>query len=69
MSIKDDSYQWSYYKLIGIVLSAEANRNIPQQINFTWKLEEDNGVTMFFIVEKQQQIILNFSLALLIVKE
>ena len=42
-------------------MSAEANRNIPQQINFTWKLEEDNGVTMFFIVEKQQQIKLFFS--------
>ena len=29
--------------------------NIPQQINFTGKLEEDGGATMFFIPEKQQQ--------------
>ena len=29
--------------------------NIPQQINFTGKLEEDVGATMFFIPEKQQQ--------------
>ena len=30
------------------------NTNIPQQINFTGKLEEDDGATMFFIAEKQQ---------------
>ena len=29
--------------------------NIPQQINFTGKLEEDVGATVFFIPEKQQQ--------------
>ena len=43
--------------------------NIPRQINFTGKLEEDNGATMFFIAEKQQTTILNFSLDLLIVTE
>ena len=35
---------------------------ILQQINFTGKLEEDGGATMFFISEKQQKTILNFSL-------
>ena len=39
------------------------NTNIPQQINFKGKLEEDDCAKMFFIVEKQQKIILNFSLA------
>ena len=34
---------------------------IPQQINITRKLE-GNGATMFFIAEKQQKIIPNFSL-------
>ena len=41
--------------------------SIPQPINFTGKLEEDNGVTMFFIPEKQPKNILNFSLDSLIV--
>ena len=38
-----------YYKLLGIDLSRQKNTSIPQQINFTGKLEEDAGVTMFFI--------------------
>ena len=33
----------------------------PQQIDFTGKLEEDNSETIFFITEKQQKTILNFS--------
>ena len=40
---------------------------ITQQINCVGKLEEDNGETMFFIVEKQQKTVLNFSLYSLIV--
>ena len=43
--------------------------SIPQQINFTEKLEEDDGATMFFIAEEQQKAILNFSLNSLIVTE
>ena len=38
------------------------NTNIPQQINFSGKLEEHNGATMFFITGKQQKTILSFSL-------
>ena len=37
--------------------------SIPQQINFTEKLEADDDAAMFFIVfiaEKQQKAILNF---------
>ena len=34
--------------------------NVPQQINFTGKLEEDDDATMFFITEKQKKAILNF---------
>ena len=30
--------------------------SILQQINFVGKLEEDDGVTMFFIAEKQQRL-------------
>ena len=58
-----------YYKLTGIELSRQANTGIPQQINFTGKLEEDDGATIFFITEKQQNPILNFSLDSLIATE
>ena len=50
-----------YYKLIGINLSI-----IPYNINFTEKLDEDDGATMVFILEKQQKTILNFSSDLLV---
>ena len=46
---------------MGINLSKQTNTSIPQQINFTGKLEEGNRGTMFFITEKQQEAILNFS--------
>ena len=36
--------------------------SIPQQNNLTGKLEVDNGATMLFIVEKQQETFSNFSL-------
>ena len=53
--------QKNYYKLNGIDLSRQANIPIPQQVSFTVKLEGDNGATRFFIAEKQQKTILNFS--------
>ena len=56
----DYSYHQNYYKLVGIDLSRQTNAIIPQQINFTEKLEQNNGATMFFIAEKQQKTILNF---------
>ena len=45
------------------------NSSIPQQINFAVELEEDDGATMFFIAEKQQKTILNFSLDSLVVTQ
>ena len=62
-------YHQKYYKLISIDLSKEANTVITQQINFTGKLEEDDVAAMFFITEKLQKAILNFSLDSLIVTE
>ena len=53
---------------IGIDLSRKTNTDIPQQINFTGKLEDD-GATMSFFAEKQWSAILNFSLNSLIVSE
>ena len=55
------------YKLIGINLSGQTNTSIPPQINFTGKLEEDDGATMFFFccffcfAEKLQKTILNLN--------
>ena len=36
---------------------------------FTEKLEEHDGATVFFVSEKQQKTILNFSLDLLVITE
>ena len=61
-NLLDFSYHQNYYKLIGIDLSRQSNRSIPQQITFTGKLEGDDGTAMFFVAEKQQRTILNVSL-------
>ena len=53
-NLLDFSYHQNYYKLNGIDLLRETNTNIPQQINFAGQLEEDDGVVMLFIAEKQQ---------------
>ena len=42
------------YKLIGIYLSRQPNKSIPQQISFTEKLEEGNAAAMIFVSEKEQ---------------
>ena len=55
-NLLDFSYHQNYYKLIGIDLARHTNTSIPQQINFTGKLEKDDGAVMFFIAEKQQKI-------------
>ena len=52
INLLDFSYSQNYYKLIGIDLSRQTNTNIPQQINFTGKLAEDDAATMFFVAEK-----------------
>ena len=52
----DFLYDQKYYKFIGIDLSRQTNISIFQQINFTRKLEEDQGATMFFIAGKQQKL-------------
>ena len=57
-----------YYKLIVIDLSRQANTSIPQQINFTEKLEDD-GEKIFIVSENQQKSIPNFPLDSLIVIE
>ena len=66
-NLLDYLYHQNYYKHIDIDLSRQTNMNISQQVNFIGKLEEDDGATLFFIAEKQQKTILNFSLNSLIV--
>ena len=56
-------------KLIAIDLSRQINTCIPQQINFTEKLEKDDSLTIFFNAEKQRKAIPSFSLDSLIVTE
>ena len=46
-------------------LSRQTNTSIPQKINFTGKLEEDDGAIIFFVAN----MILNFSLDSLTVTE
>ena len=67
-NLLDFSYHKNYYKFIGVDLPRQTNMSVPQQSNFTRKLEND-GATMSFIVENQQNAIPNFSLDSLIVTE
>ena len=48
-NLLDFLYHQNYYKLIGIDLSRQTNASLSQQINFTEKLEEDDG-TMFLLL-------------------
>ena len=68
-NLLDYLYHQNYYKVIGIDLSRQTNTSILQQINFTGKSKEGDDVTIFFVSEKQQKSILNFSLDSLIVPE
>ena len=68
-NLLDYLYHQNYYKLTDIDLSRQTNMSIPQKINFKVKIEEDDGMTMFFIAEKQHKTILNFYLDVLIVTE
>ena len=49
------------YKLIAIDLSKRTKIKDSQQINFIGKIEEqNNGVTMFFIIEKSEEVTFEF---------
>ena len=53
VNLSDYLHHQKYYKVIGIDLSRQTNTIISQQINFTKKLEEDDGAKIFIIAEKQ----------------
>ena len=50
------------YRLIAIGLSKQTKLKDLQQINFIGKIEgQNNGVTMFFIIEKSEETTFEFS--------
>ena len=50
-NLLDYLYHQNYHKVIDMYLSRQTNTAIPQRINFTGKLEEDDSAAMFFIIE------------------
>ena len=60
-NLLDFVYFKENYKLIAIDLSKQTKLKDPQQINFIGKLEgQNNGATMFFIIEKSEETSLEF---------
>ena len=60
-NLSDFAYYKENYKLIAIDLSKQTKTKDPQQINFIGKIEEqDNGVTMYFIIEKSEETTFKF---------
>ena len=60
-NLLDFAYYKENYKLIAIDLSKQTKLKIPQQINFIGKIEgQDNGVTMFFIIERSEETTFEF---------
>ena len=60
----DCEYFSKDYKLIAIGLSKQIeleNPNLKQQINFIERLERNEGATIFFIIEKSEETIFEFS--------
>ena len=57
----DFAYFKEMYRLVTIDLSKQTKLKDPQQINFFGKLEgQNNKATMFFIIEKSEETILEF---------
>ena len=62
-NLLDYEYFKDHYKLIAIDLSKQLeleNPDLKQQINFIGRLEENNA-KMFFIIEKKEETIFDFS--------
>ena len=63
-NLLDYEYFSNHNKLITIDLSKQVeleNPDLKQQIDFTGKLEENNGATMYFISEKSEETTFCFS--------
>ena len=61
-NLLDFAYFKENYKLNAIDLIKQTKLKEPQQINFIGKLKgQNNGATMFFIIEKSEETTFNFS--------
>ena len=61
-NVLDFAYYKENCRLIAIDLSKQTKLKDPKQINFIGKIEEhNNGVTMFFIIEKSEETTFEFS--------
>ena len=61
-NLLDFAYYKENYRLIAIDLSKQTKTKDPQQISFIGKIEgQDNGVTVFFIIERSEETTLDFS--------
>ena len=61
-NLLDFAYYKENYRLIAIDLSKLTKLKDPQQISFIGKIEgQNNGVTMFFIIERSEETTLKFS--------
>ena len=59
----DYNYFKEHYKMIAIDLSKQIeleNKDTKHQINFIGSLDRDEGATMFFIIEKQEETVIEF---------
>ena len=60
-NLLDFAYYKENYRLITIDLSKRTKLKDPQQINFIGKIEgQNNGVTIFFIIEKSEETTFEF---------
>ena len=60
-NLLDFAYYKENYRLIAIDLSKQTKLKDPQQINLIGKIEEqNNGVTMFFIIERSEETTFEF---------
>ena len=62
-NLLDFDYFKEHYKMIAIDLSKQIeleNKDTKQQINFIGSLDRDEGATMFFIIEKQEETVIEF---------
>ena len=60
-NLLDFAYFKENYRLIAIDLSKQTKLKDSQQINFIGKLDEANGATMFFIIEKWEETTFKFT--------
>ena len=63
-NLLDYEYFSEFYKLFAIDLNKQIELEDPdlkQQISFIGRLEEENGATMFFIIENPEENTFNFS--------